>query len=345
MRGTNTSIPAPTRPTATFFGVIVTSDANLVELPPTFTPTLTPEPSDTPRPSLTPIPVQAFPVFYSEFEPDLAQPSLFGVFDDEGEASLSQSGFYDVALSPEDERFAFIRFLGGSPPPQGEATAEPGQSGVPQLFVASVDNPERATQLTAMSGTNMVHPSWSPDGERIVFASNEDGDEELYIVSASGGEVQRLTDNGAIDTSPEFSPDGDLIAFTSDMDSPGFTEVYAYSLEADTITRLTDDAGNNYAPGWSPDGSQIAYVSDKSGDGDIYVMDADGSRAFLVTPDDRDAEDRSPTWSPDGHWIAFASNREGQNFRWFAVNLETREIVPLTTDGGRNAQSLVFRSR
>jgi len=126
------------------------------------------------------------------------------------------------------------------------------------------------------------------------------------------------------------------------MDSPGFTEIYTYSLEDGQITRLTDDAGNNYAPAWSPDGSRIAYVSDKSGDGDIYVMDADGSRPMLLTPDDRGAEDRSPTWSPDGRWIAFASNREGENFRWYAVNLETREIVPLTTDETRQAQSLFF---
>jgi Tol biopolymer transport system component len=73
-------------------------------------------------------------------------------------------------------------------------------------------------------------------------------------------------------------------------------------------------------------------------------MDADGSRAFLLTPDDDGAEDRHPTWSPDGRWIIFSSNRDGENFRWFAVNLETGEVVALT-ENDRNAQSLSFRPR
>jgi WD40 repeat protein len=339
LRGTDTPVPTGIIPTPTFFGIIVTSDSSLVELPPTFTPTLTEPPTATPVPSATPVPVLSFNVLFSDFEPRLAQPSLFGLFGDEGEASMSDSGFYDVAFSPDGQQFAFVRYLGGS-----STEGEESGSGTPQLFVASPDNVESTTQLTSMLGTNMAHPSWSSDGERIVFASNEDGDDELYSVSSSNpGDAEKLTDNAAIDTSPEFSPDGTLIAYTSDADSPGFTEIYTYSLDDGTITRLTDDSGNNYAPSWSPDGSRIAYVSDKSGDGDIYVMDANGSRAFLITPDDRGAEDRSPTWSPDGRWVAFASNREGENFRWYAVNVETREIVPLTTSTQRNAQSLIFR--
>lgn len=351
MRGTDTPVPTRPIPTPTFFGIIVTPDASLVELPPTWTPTLTETPTETPIPSATPLPVQSFAFLYTAFNMGAAQPGLHG-FDDEGNFSVSEDGFYDLAISPDGAQIAFVRYLGDAPPPIDEETSEEetaeaenqdsGSGGNPQLFVAPANNAEDANQITSMQGTNLVHPSWSPDGERIVFASNEDGDEELYIVSSDGGDIQRLTDNLTVDTLPEFSPDGSLIAFTSDMDSPGFTEIYTYSLEDGQITRLTDDTGNNYAPAWSPDGSRIAYVSDKSGDGDIYVMDADGSRPMLLTPDDRGAEDRSPTWSPDGRWIAFASNREGENFRWYAVNLETREIVPLTTDETRQAQSLFF---
>jgi Tol biopolymer transport system component len=341
LRGTDTPIPTRPVPTPTFFGIIVTSDSSMVELPPTFTPTNTLPPTETLVPSATPLPIQSFAAIYSDFEPRLAQPSLFGVFDDEGEASMSESGFYDIAVSPDGELLAFVRLLDVAAL-ESEATEEGGVGGNPQLFVTSPDDVENVRQLTEMSGSNMAHPSWSSNGEQIVFASNQDGDEELYIVGSNGGRVEQLTDNDAIDTSPEFSPDGSLIVYTSDADSPGFTEVYTYAAENGAIARLTDDSGNNYAPSWSPDGSRIAYVSDKSGDGDIYVMDSDGSRAFLITPDDRGAEDRSPTWSPDGRWIAFASNRDGENFRWYAVNLETREVVPLTTNEIRNAQSLIF---
>jgi Tol biopolymer transport system component len=195
-----------------------------------------------------------------------------------------------------------------------------------------------------MVGTSLTYPSWSADGEDIVFSSNEDGDEELYIANSSSGNVQRLTNNEAVDTAPRFSPDGALIAYTSDVDSPGFTEIYTISVEDSTVTRLTDDQGNNYAPAWSPDGLHIAYLSDKNGDGDIYMMDADGSRSMQLTPDDDGAEDRNPVWSPDGRWVAFSSNRDSQNFRWYAVNVATREVITLTVNS-RNAQSLVFQPR
>lgn len=347
MRGTDTPTPEPTQPTPTFFGIVVTLDPNQVELPPTFTPTSTPEPTATPEPSATPFPIESFPILYSDFEANAAQPSLFAAVDGNEQLLSSDGGFTDVALSPEGDRIAFVRVVtvDRQDDADAEATEAPeGFAGVslPQLLVASLDNLGEPALLTTMTGDSLTYPSWSPDGQSIVFASNQDGDEELYRVSASGGDVRRLTNNAAIDTAPKFSPDGSLIAYTSDVDSPGFTEIYTYAVEDGTITQLSNDAGNNYAPAWSPDGSRIAYLSTRQGDGDVYVMDADGSRSFQITPDDDGAEDRAPVWSPDGRWIAFASDRESGNFRWFAANVETGEIMMLTSNN-RNAQTLIFR--
>jgi Tol biopolymer transport system component len=337
-------------PTATFFGIVVTLDASLVDLPPTFTPTRTPTPTPTLEPSATPLAVQDFAFLYSDFDGG-AQPSLFLAEGGDEESLSTEGGFSDIAISPDGSQIAFVRILTDGAAPteggasgEGAATAEPTAVGMPQLFVAPLSGLAEAAQLTSMTGSSLTYPSWSADGDQIVFSSNEDGDEELYRISSGGGEVERLTNNQAVDTSPKFSPDGELIVYTSDLDSPGFSEIYTLSAADGTITRLTDDQGNNYSPAWSPDGTHIAYLSDKNGDGDIYVMGADGSRSMQLTPDDRDAEDRSPVWSPDGRWVAFASNRDGQNFRWYAVNAATGEVVTLT-ENSRSAQSLVFQPR
>ena len=360
---TETPTPVPGTPTPTeFFGIVVTLDPAQVELPPTFTPTFTPTPTETPLPTATPLPLSEFEVLYSDYEVNAPLPALYRAFaDGSSERLLSDAGYLDVAISPDGQRIAFVRGVGGAPeaapvepaaPDDPDATLAPTEppptplppGGLPQLFVAPIDNPASAVQITNLTGEMVSSPSWSPDGRTIVFASGDGSSSDLYLISAEGGALERLTDDNAFHTSPSFSPRGDRIVFASDLESPGFSEIYTIEVATRVITRLTDDIGNSYSPAYSPDGTRIAYINDRNGDGDVYVMDANGQRSFLLTTDDGGAEDRTPAWSPDGRWIAFASNRGGATFRWFLLNVETRAIVPLA-DHARSAQSLAFFPR
>ena len=365
---TESSTPDTRQPTETPLpGVIVTFDPNAVTpLPPTFTLTPSRTPSPTPFPSLTPLPPQALRVVYTDFDPQAAQPSLFtGSAGGTGEVRVGSGdqGFFDVALDPTGAQIAFVREViyegEGGAVSDGEASgeseeAEEGGEGdvgeessevrdltARELFVAPLDDPQAAIQLTELRGSRMSRPSWSPDGSQISFSSDSDGDEEIYVINADGSGLGQLTNNESIDTSPQFSPDGALIIFASDVESPGFTEIYTMTANGTQITRLTDHAGNSFAPTYSPDGTRIAYLNDRGGDGDVYIMDADGQRPFLLTFDDAGAEDRAPMWSPHGEWIAFLSNREDDAFRWFAVDLQGN-VSPLLPPLDRTPQSLSF---
>jgi Tol biopolymer transport system component len=149
------------------------------------------------------------------------------------------------------------------------------------------------------------HPRWSPDGTRIAFASDRDGDFEIYTMNVDGTDLRRLTHNPASDTHPgSWSPDGQRIAFVSDRD--GNPEIYVVNADGTGETRLTFDPATDSHPAFSADGTRIAFHSDRDGNHEIYVMNADGSAPTRLT--NRSADDFDPNWSPDGQRIAFATN-------------------------------------
>ena len=92
------------------------------------------------------------------------------------------------------------------------------------------------TNLTS-NATSDGSPAWSPDGQRIAFASNRDGNSEIYVMNADGSAPTRLTNNPADDLDPAWSPDFTRIAFTRSRDGNG--EIYAINADGSGETRLT----------------------------------------------------------------------------------------------------------
>ncbi|HVU12278.1 MAG TPA: hypothetical protein VHD90_13425 [Phototrophicaceae bacterium] len=328
----------PTRdtrlPTSTVLpGIVVSIDPGLyTPLPPTFTPTFTLTPTVTPTPSVTPFPVSSFTMVYADIEQGASVPSLYqGQGDGSGEVKLAAgvtAGFTDVTLNSSGDQIAFVRLV-----------VDEEHNGSLQLFVGPLNSPSEAKPITTLKDMTLEHPSWSPDGTKIVFSSDDSGTEQIEQINVDGTGLQTLTSGTARSFDPAFSPDGKQIAFVSDAASPGFNEIYVMDSDGKNVTQLTT-VPNSYAPAWSPDGTKIAYVNDQSGSGDIYVMDADGQRPFLLTVDDNGAENDKPVWSPDGRWVYFTSNRDGQSTRWYAVDLQGN-AMPITV-AGRNPESLSF---
>jgi Tol biopolymer transport system component len=72
-------------------------------------------------------------------------------------------------------------------------------------------------------------PRWSPDGSRLAFVSDRDGNEEIYVMNSDGSGQTRLTDSPASDAGPSWSSDGKRITFVSERDG----EARQYSMNAD----------------------------------------------------------------------------------------------------------------
>ena len=200
--------------------------------------------------------------------------------------------------------------------------------------------------------TNNPHydtsPAWSPDGQRIAFASNMflfDGERaplrfDICVMNADGGNLQRLTNNPHGDRDPSWSPDGKRIVFSARREGHVVHnldltyEIYVMDADGQNEQRLTENRKNDWEPSWSPDGQRIAFSSDRKGDldnFDIYVMDADGGNQQKLT--NHRGWDGSPSWSPDGERIVFRSKRDGN---W--------EIYVMGVDGA-NQQNLTNNNR
>jgi TolB protein len=70
------------------------------------------------------------------------------------------------------------------------------------------------TQLTFDAWDNYL-PDWSPDGNRIAFASNRSGNWDIFTMDPDGSSVQQVTDHPGADIEPVWSPDGSQLAFAT----------------------------------------------------------------------------------------------------------------------------------
>ena len=196
---------------------------------------------------------------------------------------------------------------GGSEPSQARQTGRIVFDNYRDVWSINADG-TGLTRLTR-SPAPEFDAAWSPDGTKIAFRFERNGDPEIWLMNADGSDRRRLTRG----LSPAWSPDGSKIAYASPgkiLCPPGrglrCTGISVMNADGSGQHRVPHTDGGEY-PSWSPDGKRIAFNSNLSGDHVMYIVDLDGSRLVDLS---KVGEGWQVDWSPDGRSILFTSHRD-----------------------------------
>ena len=204
------------------------------------------------------------------------------------------------------ERLFSTRAVGGSSwsPNAGQLVFASNISGRMNLWLVPSDG-GWPSQLT-VSEQRQASPAWSPDGRRIAYVSDYDGNEQwdIFLVSPETGEVVNLTHTPDIsEEEPSWSPDGRFLAYSVKPRTSSVHEIHVMDVDtrqARPLTSGTPDDMGNHGPRWSPDGRRIAFTRSKA-DGkssDIFLVDAAGGEPRLLTAHEGEQTYHAIAWSP-----------------------------------------------
>jgi Tol biopolymer transport system component len=201
------------------------------------------------------------------------------------------------------------------------------------IFMADL-NGKIVKQLTSAKGYD-AEPTLSPDGKKMIYTSDKDGDIDLYIMDLKSGKEKKVTNTLGYDGGAWFSPDGKRIIWRASrpeteeeikeykdllaehMVAPTNMEVFVADADGSNPRQVTSYGQANWAPTFMPDSKRIIFASNheyKRGfPFNLYIVNDDGSDLRKVSRDK--GFDAFPMFSPNGKKVIFSSNRNNGGTR------------------------------
>ena len=139
-----------------------------------------------------------------------------------------------------------------------------------RLAIHDLDTAERRwlTDVPITSGDGWA--VWSPDGTRIAFVGNVEGNEQLFVVNVDGSQLRRILLGCGRPGRPAWSPDGQTLVLGAR--DPISTNLFTVRQDGADLRRVTTGIANDITPTWLSD-AVVAFVSDRGGNPDVWALD------------------------------------------------------------------------
>lgn len=232
----------------------------------------------------------------------------------------------DVQLSPDGKEIVFCY--------KGDLYKVPANGGA-------------AIRLTSQDSYE-CSPVWSPDSKQIAFASDRNGNFDVFIMSAEGGAAQRLTTHSAGEQPTTFTPDGKYVLFTAAIQDPASSAMFP-TAAMNELYKVPAKGGRTEqvlatpaeAVCYASDGKTFYYQDRKGFENewrkhhtssvtrDIWMYQAESGKHTQLT--DWKGEDRNPRLSPDGKTLYFLSERKGSMNVYAFPTADSKNVKAVTS--------------
>jgi TolB protein len=222
-------------------------------------------------------------------------------------------------------------------------------NGESTISVCNEDGTDEFTLAGPQPG-RLDRPAWRPDGNYIAYASQVQGNWDIWVAAADGSQSYRMTYDAQMETNPLWSPDGLSIAYKV---APG--KEYNLTIEnfinlengfANPEFRIWDGIKSIQMNEWSPDGQYITYTAEAVTNGsgedrvsyvavveDVYMQGSKTSGTPIVLSQNLTLGDRGPRFSPDGSQIVFWAWDQAYNATLWLAKTDGSQIQRLTSNG------------
>jgi dipeptidyl aminopeptidase/acylaminoacyl peptidase len=194
-----------------------------------------------------------------------------------------------------------------------------------------------AKQITEGNDWNDSDPQWSPDGTRLAFVSNRTGKEydenrntDVWVISAEGGPLTKISDHDEADNQPRWSPDGKWIAFTGELHDRDHPKIFLAPSTGGGTSGLAAN-GLDLIPGgleWSRDARSIYFETGVKGENHLFRVDVPTKTIAQVTSGPRAV--RGVDFNFAGNTMVYLSNDFKHLDDLYAADLNGRNERKLT---------------